>query len=180
VLAGSAGVVPWADNVLQGPYRPGMVGNNAQPEWYLFWLEGALRIFPALEFSVLGMTISGPFFAGALLPGLVIGVLVAYPFVERKVYGLEGDWHVLQNPLEIPLRAAFVLGTLSFLLILSAAATNDILSRFLGLRVEAITWFFRVTAVVVPPLLAAGIWRYSTRRLARRALRVLTSEAAGA
>ena len=178
VLAGSAVLVPWADITMQGPYVPGEVGNNAQPEWYLFWLEGALRIFPALEFSVLGMTVSGPFFAGALLPGLVIGVLVAYPFLERRVYRLEGDWHVLTNPLDIPLRAAFVLGTFSFLLLLSAAATNDILSRMLGIHVETLTWFFRVTTVILPPLLAGGIWWYSRRRLARTSGAVSATEAA--
>jgi ubiquinol-cytochrome c reductase cytochrome b subunit len=167
VLAASAVLVPWADIVLQGPYQPGVVGNNAQPEWYLFWLEGALRTFPPLEVSLLGVTISAPFVAGAVLPGLVIGALVAYPFVERRVYGLQGDWHVLQNPLDIPLRAAFVLGTFSFLLVLSAAATNDILSRITGVPIEALTWFFRVAAVVVPPVLAWLVAVYSRRRVAR-------------
>jgi ubiquinol-cytochrome c reductase cytochrome b subunit len=178
VLTLSAVVIPWADVTLQGPYRPGEVGNNAQPDWYMFWLEGALRIFPALEFRTLGMTVSGPFFAGALLPGAVFALLVAYPFWERRVYRLEGDWHVLQNPREIPLRSAFVVGLFSFLILLSAAATNDILSRLTGVHVEAWTWIFRLTTLVVPPLLAFTFWRAGRRRLARLGRTVPRSETA--
>ena len=102
--------------------------------------------------------------------------LALYPFIERRVYGLEGDWHVLTNPLEIPLRAAFVLGTFSFVLIVSAAATNDVLSRLTGIPIEAATWFFRITAVVVPPILAAVLYLYSRRRLRRRGRDVATTE----
>ena len=179
LLTAAAVLIPWSDVSLLGPYVPGEVGNNAQPDWYMFWVEGALRIFPAVEFSVFNlMTISGPFIAGILLPGLVFTGLAAYPFLERRVYGLTGDWHVLTNPLEIPLRAAFVVGTFGFVLIVSAAATNDILSRLLGIPIEAATWFFRITALVVPPLLAAAMFVYSRRRLARRRRVVAQSEEA--
>jgi ubiquinol-cytochrome c reductase cytochrome b subunit len=180
LLTLSAVFVPWADVALQGPYRAGEVGNNAQPDWFLFWLEGALRIFPPVEFTIpfwpRGIVISGPFVAGALLPGLVFLVLIAYPFLERRLYGLEGAWHVLQNPLDIPLRAGVMLGFWSFVLILSAAATNDILSRMTGVSIEAITWFFRVTVIVMPVALAFAITRYSRRRLARQRVRVPARE----
>ncbi len=169
LLAAVSVLVPWSDVTLLGPYVPGEVGNNAQPDWYVFWVEGALRIFPPVEFSVFGlMTISGPFIAGILLPGMVFTALALYPFLERRVYGLSGDWHVLTNPLEIPLRAAFVLGTFSFVLIVSAAATNDILSRLTGIPIEAATWFFRIVSVVVPPVLAAAMYAYAKRRLRKR------------
>jgi ubiquinol-cytochrome c reductase cytochrome b subunit len=177
LLAAAAVLIPWSDVSLLGPYVPGEVGNNAQPDWFLFWLEGALRIFPPIEFGVLGgFIISGPFVAGVVLPGLIFTFLAAYPFLEKRVYGLEGEWHVLQNPLEIPLRAGVMLGVFSGLLILSAAATNDILSRMFGIPIEAMTWFFRIAVIVVPVVLAFGIARYSRRRLKRRGLAVPTSE----
>ncbi|HSJ46454.1 MAG TPA: cytochrome b N-terminal domain-containing protein [Euzebyales bacterium] len=178
LLAAAAVLIPWSDVSLLGPYVPGEVGNNAQPDWFLFWLEGALRIFPPIEFGVIGsFVISGPFVAGVVLPGLIFTFLAAYPFIEKRVYGLEGEWHVLQNPLEIPLRAAVMLGVFSGLLILAAAATNDILSRMFGIPIEAMTWFFRVAVIVVPVVLAVGIARYSRRRLRHRGLVVPTSEA---
>jgi ubiquinol-cytochrome c reductase cytochrome b subunit len=108
---------------------------------------------------------------------MLVAFLVAYPFIERRVYGIKGEWHVLQNPLEIPLRAGVMLGVWSFVLILSAAATNDILARLFVIDIEAITWFFRVAVVVVPVGLGLGIAAYSRRRLARRGTAVATSEA---
>ena len=168
LLAAAAVLIPWSDVALLGPYVPGEVGNNAQPDWFLFWLEGALRIFPPLEFTIPpGIVISGPFVAGVVMPGLIFGTLIAYPWIERRVYRLEGDWHVLQNPLEIPLRAAMMLGLFSLVLLISAAATNDILSRMFGIPIETMTWFFRITVFLVPALLAFGIHRYSHRRLRR-------------
>ncbi|MGH8930164.1 MAG: cytochrome b [Egibacteraceae bacterium] len=176
LLTASAVLVPWSDVALLGPYLPGEVGNNAQPDWFLFWVDGMLRILPPVEVDLPGVTISGPFVAGILLPTLVFGALIAYPFLERKVYGLRGEWHVLSNPLEIPLRAAMSIGTFSFVLIVSAAATNDILSRLTGIPIEGLTRFFRLSAVLVPPLLAFLLYRYSKRRLARTGLRVASAE----
>ncbi len=177
LLTASAVFVPWSDISLLGPYVPGEVGNNAQPDWFMFWIDGALRIFPPLEFSVLGlMTVSGPFVAGIVLPGMVFTGLALYPFLERKVYGLRGEWHVLTNPLDIPLRAAVSLGTFSFVLLLSAAATSDILSRLSGISIEDVIWIFRVACLLGPPVLAAGIYRYSTKRLRSRGLVVATDE----
>ncbi|MBA2530421.1 MAG: cytochrome b N-terminal domain-containing protein [Euzebyales bacterium] len=177
LLTAAAVLVPWSDVSLLGPYVPGEVGNNAQPDWFLFWVDGALRIFPPLEFSLLGVfTVSGPFVAGIVLPGLIFTAFAAYPFIERRVYGLTGEWHVLQNPLEIPLRAGFMLGVWSFVLLISAAATNDILSRLSGVAIENVLWFFRITCVVVPPLLGLAMFRYSKRRLERQGRSVATSE----
>lgn len=176
LLAAAAVLVPWSDVALLGPYRPGEVGNNAQPDWFMFWLEGVLRMFPALEVDLPGVTISGPFIAGMVLPGLIFGALIAYPFIERKVYGLTGEWHVLSNPLDIPLRAAMAVGTFSFVLLSSAAATNDVLSRLLGIPIETMTNLFRFTSLLAPPLLALLLYRYSKRRLARRGESVASTE----
>jgi ubiquinol-cytochrome c reductase cytochrome b subunit len=168
IIAASAVLVPWADITLQGPYVAGEVGNNAQPEWYIFFMEGALRIIPPFELTIGGMTISQLFVAGVLLPGILFGVLFIYPWLEKRVYRLEGDWHVLTNPLEVPLRSSLVGGTFVLLLLLSAAATNDILSRMTGIPVEVVTWIFRVASLVVPPLLGLALFRYGVRRLARQ------------
>ncbi|MPZ87045.1 MAG: cytochrome b [Nitriliruptorales bacterium] len=178
LLAVAAVLVPWSDVSLLGPYVPGEVGNNAQPDWFMFWLDGMLRMFPAFEWSLPGVTINGVFVAGILLPGLVFGALILYPFLEKRVYRLEGDWHVLQNPLDIPLRAGFGLGTFSAILFMSAAATSDQLSRITGVPIEGVLWFWRIMTLFAPPLLALAIYRYSRRRLARRDLEVAPGESA--
>jgi ubiquinol-cytochrome c reductase cytochrome b subunit len=177
LIAASAVLVPWADITVQGPYVPGEVGNNAQPEWYIFFMEGALRIFPPFEVSFLGMTITQLFVGGVLIPGVLFGFLFIYPWIEKRHYRLEGDWHVLTNPLEVPLRSALVGSTFMLLLLLSAAATNDILSRLTGIPVEIVTWVFRIACLVIPPVMGVLLYRYGTRRLARRGRAVATREA---
>lgn len=177
LLAAAAVLIPWSDVTLLGPYVPGEVGNNAQPDWFIFWLEGMLRIFPPIEFTVPpGIVISGPFVAGVVLPGLIFTFLLAYPWIERRVYGLRGEWHVLQNPLDIPLRAASLVAFFGVLLILSAAATNDILSRMFGIPIETITWVARVAVFVVPLGAAVLIARYSRRRLRKQGRDVASTE----
>jgi quinol---cytochrome-c reductase cytochrome b subunit len=176
LLAAAAVFIPWSDVALQGPYVPGEVGNNAQPDWFMFWLDGMLRMVPGIEFNLPGFTLNGVFIAGIVLPTLIFGTLIAYPFLERRVYRLQGDWHVLQNPLDIPLRASFGLGTFSAVLLMSAAATSDQLSRITGIPIETVLWFFRITTVFVPVLLAWLIYRYSKRRLERRDLEVASRE----
>jgi ubiquinol-cytochrome c reductase cytochrome b subunit len=163
LLALSATFIPWSDVELLGPYIPGVVGNNAQPDWFLFWTDGLLRAVPPIEFELLGATWNTVFVAGALIPGLMFGLLIAYPFIERRFYGLEGDWHVLTNPLDIPLRAAMVIGTFSFVLIASANATNDILSRMAGIPIETMVWAFRIAMLVIPPASAGA--RVATNEL---------------
>ena len=165
LLAASATLIPWSDVDLLGPYIPGEVGNNAQPDWFLFWTDGLLRAIPAFEVNILGTTFNSLFVAGALIPGILFGLLFAYPFLERKVYGLEGEWHVLTNPLDIPLRAAMVMGTFSFVLLASANATNDIISRMTGIPIEDLVFVFRLTMLLGPPLLAFLAYRYARRRL---------------
>ena len=176
MLTLAAVFIPWSDVSLLGPYVPGEVGNNAQPDWFLFWVDGALRIFPPLEVDLPGFVISGPFVAGVVLPGFIFTGLALYPFLERRIYKLEGDWHILSNPLEIPLRAGVVLGVFSLVILLTAAATNDILSRMTGVPIETVLWFFRITCVVVPPVLGVALYRYSKRRLRKRGRVVARSE----
>ena len=176
ILVASAIFVPWSDVALLGPYIPGEVGNNAQPDWFMFWLEGVLRTFPSVEIDLPGVTIAGTFVAGIVIPGILFTALAAYPWIERRVYGLKGDWHVLQNPLEIPLRAGVIMGTFTFVLVASAAATNDILSRMTGIPIEAMTWIFRFALLILPPALCLlAIW-YARRRLRSRGLRVAETE----
>src|SRR5690606_6545479 len=43
---------------LYGPYNPAEVSAGSQPDWYVGWLEGALRIMPNWETRVFGFTIS--------------------------------------------------------------------------------------------------------------------------
>ncbi|TMK54528.1 MAG: cytochrome b, partial [Actinobacteria bacterium] len=75
LLGGLAQVNPiW----LYGPFRVANVTGPAQPDWYLGWLEGALRMFPAWEIRIGGVVVPNPFFpnrAGRRGVGLLRGAV---------------------------------------------------------------------------------------------------------
>src|SRR5437588_780727 len=53
---------------LSGPYDPAQVSAGSQPDWYLMFLDGGLRMFPNWETSIFGHTISW----NILIPGVVL------------------------------------------------------------------------------------------------------------
>ncbi len=147
---------------LYGPFHPEQVVSPAQPDWWLGWLEGALRIFPAWELRVFGFEIPNPFFPGVLLPGITFTLLYLWPFLEARVSGDRAPHHLLDRPREHPVRSALGVTTLAFYVVLQVAAINDLIAKWLFVSVATVTWTFRILVLVVPPLLG-----YLTYRLLR-------------
>ena len=69
-----------------GPFHPYLSENGAQPDWYIGWLIGALRLMPNWELVIAGRTvIPNPFWGGAAFPLFVFAVLFAWPAIERRL-----------------------------------------------------------------------------------------------
>jgi ubiquinol-cytochrome c reductase cytochrome b subunit len=138
---------------LFGPYNPGEISAGSQPDWYMGFLEGALRMFPNWETHLLGFTIPWNVLAPALIiPGLLFTPMAIYPFLERWVTGDNREHHVLDRPRNVPTRTGLGVMALSTWLILLAAGANDILAVTFHLSINMITNSFRVLIFVVPPL----------------------------
>ena len=133
-----------------GPYVASQVSSPAQPDWYLGWLEGALRIFPPWEIRAFGYEIPNPFFPAVLLPGITFGLLYAWPFLEAWVTGDQLPHHLLDRPRDRPVRTALGAATLSFYTVLLLAGSNDLAAKWLQIPVEWVTWPLRVLIVVMP------------------------------
>jgi len=65
-----------------GHYGPMDVTSLAQPDWYIGFLEGSLRLFPPREYRGLGHDVPPVLWPGVVLPGLLFTLLAAYPFLE--------------------------------------------------------------------------------------------------
>jgi ubiquinol-cytochrome c reductase cytochrome b subunit len=142
-----------------GPYDAAKVTAGSQPDWYLGFTEGALRIMPGWETHLFGYTLSwNLIIPGLVLPVLLWFVVLAYPFVEGWVTGDEREHHLLQRPRDVPARTAFLAGVVTFYGLLWAAGGNDVIATRLHLDVNEITWFMRV-AVFVGPTLAYVLTR---------------------
>jgi ubiquinol-cytochrome c reductase cytochrome b subunit len=173
VVMAMGGLVQIGPVWLYGPFRPEQVPSPAQPDWWLGWLEGALRIFPPWETRFLGVEIPNPFYPGVLLPTVVFGVLYLWPFLEPRFTRDRGPHHVLNQVRDHPVRTAAGVGGLTFFVVLHVAAANDILAAWLDASVATLTWVFRILVVTLPPLFA-----YFTYRL-MKALQVTRAERLG-
>ncbi len=150
VLAALGGLAQINPVWLYGPFRPDIVTTAAQPDWYVGWLEGALRLFPAWEPSVFGVTLPNAFFPGVLVPGLTFGLLYAWPFLEAKVTGDRQEHHLLDRARDRPVRTAIGAAVLSFYLVLTLAGGQDIIAQKLNLSISGVVWTLRALLVVLP------------------------------
>jgi ubiquinol-cytochrome c reductase cytochrome b subunit len=135
-----------------GPFDPTTVSAPAQPDWYMGWLEGAIRLFPPIEPTIFGVTIPSTFIPGVVLPGLFFTVLGMWPFIEQRLTKDYAEHHLLDYPRDAPVRTGIGAAGIIFAVVLTLAGGNDVLALVFDIPVEAITWFFRVAIFVIPPL----------------------------
>ncbi|MGV1009601.1 MAG: cytochrome b [Dermatophilaceae bacterium] len=137
-----------------GPYTPTQVTAGSQPDWYMGFADGALRLLPGfLEFQLFGFTWSFNIFIGAIaLIPILYTMLGAYPFIEAWVTGDRREHHLLDRPRNAPTRTALGAMAVSFYLVLFFAAGNDIMAIKLSLSINDITNFFRAAIFLIPPL----------------------------
>ncbi|HEY8479254.1 MAG TPA: ubiquinol-cytochrome c reductase cytochrome b subunit [Spirillospora sp.] len=139
---------------LYGPYDPAGISSGSQPDWYMGFLEGALRIMPSWEINALGHTLSLSVLLPAALPlGIIMTGAALWPFVEAWVTGDKRQHHVNDRPRNAPVRTSVGMAAVTFYGLLWIAGANDILAERFHISLFATTWFFRV-AIFVGPVLA--------------------------
>jgi quinol---cytochrome-c reductase cytochrome b subunit len=142
-----------------GPYEPWLATNGAQPDWYLGWLIGALRLVPGFDVHVWGRTlIPNPFWGGALFPGGLIGLLFVWPWIERWWTRDRAIHHLLDRPRDSPRRTAIGVAVFVLTLVVQVAGSTDRIYFALGIDYQAQIWAFRA-ALFVAPALAYAITR---------------------
>ena len=163
VLAAMGGLLQINPVWLYGPFRPQQVPSPAQPDWWLGWVEGALRIFPAWEIRAFGYEIPNPFFPGVLLPGITFLMLYAWPFLEARFTGDRDMHHLLERPRDRPLRSAFGAACIAFYAVLQLAGSNDLIAQWLGVSVLSVTAVLRAAVVVIPVVIGWATHRTLNR-----------------
>ncbi len=134
-----------------GPFHPYLSENGAQPDWYIGWLIGALRLMPNWEPTVAGHTlIPNPFWGGAAFPLVVFAVMFAWPAIERRATGDHRRHDLLDLPRERPNRTAVGAAFLSWVVIIFAVGSTDRLFYRLHIPYEAQIHFWRVGVWVLP------------------------------
>jgi ubiquinol-cytochrome c reductase cytochrome b subunit len=143
-----------------GPYQATRISYAVQPDWYMGWLDGALRIMPSWEFTGFGHTIPFEVFLPAVLfPGLTFNLFYVWPYIESRISGDRGIHHLLDRPRDRPLHTAVGATGLAFYFMLFGASATDVLANFLQISLNSVLWFFRIAVFVVPLIVGFVTWR---------------------
>jgi ubiquinol-cytochrome c reductase cytochrome b subunit len=134
-----------------GPYHTYLGTNGAQPDWYLGWLIGGLRLMPPFEPHLWGYTIApNPFWGGALFPTVVFLTLYAWPAIDRRLTGDRRVHHLLDLPRDNPRRTAIGAAFLAWVVAVFALGSLDRVAFALSVPYEGQVWFWRFGAVLLP------------------------------
>jgi ubiquinol-cytochrome c reductase cytochrome b subunit len=136
---------------LWGPYHTYLSFNGAQPDWFLGWLIGALRLMPAFEPHIAGFTLAGnPFWGGVVFPLVVFTVLFAWPWFERRLTKDHLRHDLIDRPRDNPWRTATGAAFFTWVFAIFFAGSSDRIFYSLGIDYQAQIWFWRFAAWVVP------------------------------
>jgi ubiquinol-cytochrome c reductase cytochrome b subunit len=141
---------------IYGPFNPAQATSPAQPDWYVAWGDGALRLFPRINFHVFGHLVPAPFLPGVGVGGLTFLLLYLWPWLERWRTGDREAHQVLERPRERPWRVAIGAGALTFFAVLLVAGADDIIARLTLIPVTGILRTLQILALTLPFVVAAG------------------------
>ena len=138
---------------LYGPYTPGQISAGSQPDWYMGWLDGLVRMAPPLETHAFGHTISwNILIPGLIIPGIVFTGMALYPFIESWITGDKREHHLLDRPRNNPNRTALGAMSLTFMLVALINGGNDLIATHFHLSINQIMWGTRIGILTLPPL----------------------------
>jgi ubiquinol-cytochrome c reductase cytochrome b subunit len=134
-----------------GPYHVADATNGAQPDWYLGWLIGALRLVPHFDVTIGNYTlVPNAFWGGAAFPLVVFVILALWPWAERRVTGDYAFHNLLDRPRDSPWRTAFGAALVTWVFLIFFAGAGDRIFVTFGLSYSLQIWIFRVLVVFAP------------------------------
>jgi ubiquinol-cytochrome c reductase cytochrome b subunit len=167
LLLGTAAVLVLLGGLVQinpvwlwGPFHTYISTNGAQPDWYLGWLIGALRLVPSFDVTIGSFTlVPNPFWGGALFPIVVFAFLFFWPALERRLTGDRAFHNLADRPRDAPMRTAVGVGMFLWVFLIFVAGSSDRVYVWLGLSYSAQIWFYRVGSIVLPFVAAFVAYR---------------------
>lgn len=165
LLASVFAVVLLAGGLLQinpvwawGDFDPATITAPSVADWYILWIEGALRLFPPVEFRIFGFEVPNQFWCGVVLPGLIFTSLYLWPWLDRRWTGDRETHHLTGRPRESPLRVALASAMLTFMAVLLVAGSQELLVQWTGWTVGTIRAVLRVLVFVLPAAVGLLGW----------------------
>ena len=149
LLAGVFQINPiWA----LGPYNPSQVSAGVQPDFYMGFLDGLVRIWPAWEIrNLFGHYMIPAVFFPAIGGATVLMMLVmSYPFIEKMFTKDNAMHNLLQRPRDVPVRTSLGVAFLAFYILNLINGANDLFAFKLDISLNVMTWVGRIGSIVLP------------------------------
>lgn len=122
-----------------GPYDPSPVSAGTQPDWYIGFADGALRLVPpGWEVYPFGATLSLNIMIPLLILPIFLALVAFYPFIEAWITGDKREHHIADRPRNAPTRTAIGAAGVTFYAVLWAAASSDLLATHFRLSIEGV------------------------------------------
>jgi ubiquinol-cytochrome c reductase cytochrome b subunit len=139
-----------------GPYDPSPVSAGTQPDWYIGFADGMLRLMPpGLEFVVNGYTWSLNLLIPIVVLMLFIVIVMVYPFIEAWVTGDKREHHIAERPRNQPTRTAIGAAGVTFYAVLWAGAASDLIATHFRTTIEGVILTLQILLIVGP---IAAFW----------------------
>ena len=134
-----------------GPYDPSPVSAGTQPDWYIGFADGALRLVPpGLEFVLFGYTYPiNVLLPLAILP-IFLGLVAFYPFIEAWITGDKREHHIAERPRNAPARTSIGAAGITFYAVLWAAASSDLIATHFLLSIEGVIRTMQILLFIAP------------------------------
>ncbi|MGH2913387.1 MAG: cytochrome bc1 complex cytochrome b subunit [Solirubrobacteraceae bacterium] len=156
-----------------GPFEPWLGTNGAQPDWYLGWLIGALRLMPSFDVVIGHFTlIPNPFWGGVAFPGVVFTVLFAFPWIEKRLTRDRSVHNLADRPRNAPHRTAFGVSFMSWVFLIFIFGAADRIYVLWGITYNVELMIFRIGIWVIPGILYFVTLRWCRALRAAEALEV--------
>jgi ubiquinol-cytochrome c reductase cytochrome b subunit len=153
VCAALGGLVQINPLWLWGPYNPAQVSSASQPDWYVMFLDGTSRLFPAWDLNLPGnYQIPALFWPTVVVAGIIFTVLALYPMIERKLTKDTASHHLLQRPRDVPVRTSLGVMAIVFYVVLLLSGGNDVIADKFDISLNAMTWAGRIGIIILPPI----------------------------
>ncbi len=137
-----------------GPYDPSPVSAGTQPDWYIGFADGALRLVPPhLESVIFGHTWSWNILLPLGVLAVFILIVLVYPFIEAWITGDKREHHIAQRPRNAATRTAVGAAGVTFYAVLWAAASSDIIATHFWLTMEGVIHSLQA-ALILGPIIA--------------------------
>src|SRR3954467_9145654 len=138
---------------LFGPYRASEVSSASQPDWYVMFMDGLVRLMPNWQIYLGPYSIPPLFWPSVVGLGALTTLPMFYPWIEARRLKDKSRHNLLQRPRDNPERVGIGAMAFTFFLVATLSGGNDVIADKFHLSLNATTWAGRIGLVVLPPLM---------------------------